>query len=224
MFGKDPRIISYHNVLIQHHQYSKGYLDLDISPECLLARLALTLLAYNRSFFTKQRNVIIHNIVTCESAAAVRSPAQLNKAEFKKFDQQRPNSSTVGDSTQASVDDDLEPVKEDLVERWLDSEKGPCSPRPKGRGSPDITPTDQSFEPEGRHRGRNTARENGRWGLKINRLEDLIGTRIFEMPSTGCGGREISWSAVTLREAGEASCRCVQDRYLRDCNQGSRMA
>lgn len=139
--GNNPKSVQYHNTPIQHQDYDLGHLDLDVSPELILARLALTLLAHHGTFFTKARNVLVYNALTCESAAGVRSPAQFKKSDLKKFNQQGPGSSTAGDSTQASVDDDLKQIKEDLVEQWLASEDGQCSLRSEGRGSPDLLPT-----------------------------------------------------------------------------------
>ena len=128
VFGDSPKITPYHNVPIQHQKFAEGHLDLDVSPECLLARLALTLFAYNGNFFTvRARNTLIYNSVTCESEAKILSPGELRKQET--FHQHGHGSSTVCSSTQASVIEGLEQVEEmssfDRVEHWLGFEEEP---------------------------------------------------------------------------------------------------
>lgn len=126
VFGDSPRITPYHNVPIQHQNSQEGYLDLDVSPECLLVRLALTLFAHNGIFFTARRNTMIYNSVTCGSEPRILSPGELKK--HKKFHQHGPGSSTISGSTQASVNEGLEQVEEipsfDRVEHWLGFEEG----------------------------------------------------------------------------------------------------
>ena len=143
VFGDNPQIFLYHNCPIQHHDYDEGYIDLDVSPEYLLVRLALTILAHNGTFFTQKRNILQCDPETSKTKARVCTPSQLEK-EFPKFKQKGSGGSVMGASRQGSAHDEqmevgpsLDPSF-DYVTRWLSSEEGLCDNRREERGSPGV--------------------------------------------------------------------------------------
>ena len=222
VFGNSPIVAPYHNVPIQHQDCQEGCLDLDVSPECLLVRLALTLFAYNGNFFTARRNTMIYNPNTCESESKILSPSELKK--HKKFNRHGPGSSTVSGSTPASVNEGLEQMEEmesfDRIEQWLGFEEGLGE-----RCSSDILPT---VDPKmsGREEGPSPTTEEGAFPETSKKIV-AVQSSYSSPPNASSGSNSISDSSNIGKVSGHSSAEegsIVNSHMFKDyglkCHQG----